>query len=75
MLLAAIAFGSYVSAQDKPVVVGKRRYTAGNAEANQRRASYLTPSNQVWLQFSDFMTQPPALRRLGLGVDQTIENP
>jgi hypothetical protein len=35
----------------------------------------LTPSNQVWLQFSDFMAQPPALRRLGLRIDQTIENP
>jgi hypothetical protein len=35
----------------------------------------LTPSNQVWLQFSDFVAQPPTLRRLGLGVDQTIENP
>jgi hypothetical protein len=35
----------------------------------------LTPTNQVWLQFSDFMAQPPVLRRIGLGTDQTIENP
>lgn len=35
----------------------------------------LTPDNQVWLQFSDFMRTPPVLRRIGLGIDQTIENP
>lgn len=35
----------------------------------------LTPENQVWLQFSDFMAAPPTLRRLGLGIDQTVANP
>ena len=40
VLVGAVAFGSYVSAQDKPVVVGKPRYTA---EAMRQRISGETP--------------------------------
>lgn len=36
VIVGALAFGDYVSAQDKPVVVGKPRYTA---EAMRQRIS------------------------------------
>ena len=39
VLVGAIVLGSYVSAQDKPVVVSKPRYTADVMRKNIRRAN------------------------------------